>query len=198
MFSNFVSWSWIGSTVIFSLGGVAGYILARQIKDQRTRQLEQDLDAARNELGGYRQDVNRHFLKTSLLFNKLTDDYREVYEHLATGAQKLCNEQTSSVKANFPETDILQGIAASVTEDGHQPPVERAGIVNTVETESDDTKQQAAAETPASAPVYEKVTENEVTSAEKSLLADDNDDVHLGEESAPAIDLDHFIKRSIH
>lgn len=186
MFSNFVSWSWIGSTVIFALGGILGYILAQQIKDKRSRKLQRDLDAARNELGGYREDVNRHFLKTSLLFNKLTDDYREVYEHLATGAQKLCNEQRSSVKANFPETDILPGITASVIEDSPQPLSEQADIVETIDTTEaeQETSQQVVSGKPA-AP------------EETSLLVDD-DDVHLGEESAPAIDLEHITKSSIH
>lgn len=182
MFGDFVSWSWISSTVIFAIGGVAGYIIARQIKDKRTRQLEQDLEVARNELGIYRKDVNRHFLKTSLLFNKLTDDYREIYEHLATGAQSLCSERPGATDLKLPENDILPGLAAHAEQDTQESiPVQH---IETSEIET--TNQREIAKKPA-----------KVSGEEKSLLIDD-EDVHLGEESAPAIDINSDDNRSIH
>ena len=93
MFGEISLLAWMGSAIVFAIGGGAGFFIARQIKDKRTLELEQQLQATQSKLTEYQSDVNRHFLKSSLLFNKLTDNYREVYEHLATGAQKLCNEK---------------------------------------------------------------------------------------------------------
>lgn len=178
MFGDFFSWSWIGSAVFFAVGGIAGYFIARQIKDKRTRQLEQNLETARNELGNYRQDVNRHFLKTSLLFNKLTDDYREVYEHLASGAQNLCSERPGTANLKLPEKGILPGLSAQAKEETD------ASEVNSPET--DTTHTQAAA-----------TNSKQVSHEEKSLLIED-EDVHLGEEAAPATDLNSDSNRSVH
>ncbi len=100
-------WGWITGAVLFALGGGGGYFLARQAKDRRTVELEQKLESARSELSSYQGDVNRHFLKTSLLLGKLTDNYREVYEHLATGAQRLCAETPDTPKLDLPDTGIL-------------------------------------------------------------------------------------------
>ncbi|NOX75187.1 MAG: DUF1043 family protein [Gammaproteobacteria bacterium] len=100
-------WGWMTSAVLFALGSAGGYFIARLAKDQRTVELEQELKSTRSELNGYQGDVNRHFLKTSLLLGKLTDNYREVYEHLATGAQKLCAETPNTPTLNLPDISIL-------------------------------------------------------------------------------------------
>ena len=107
MFAEISVWSWMGMAIVFSIGAGTGFFIARQIKDKQTLELEANLTTARNELAGYRGEVNQHFLKTSLLLGKLTNDYREVYEHLATGAQKLCNEKPHTPKLDLPETRIL-------------------------------------------------------------------------------------------
>lgn len=37
----------------------------------------------------YRQEVTEHFERSAQLFSALTDDYRQLYAHLADGSQKL-------------------------------------------------------------------------------------------------------------
>ena len=39
--------------------------------------------------------MTEHFSRTADLLNKLTDDYRSVYTHLANGADQLCGDQIS-------------------------------------------------------------------------------------------------------
>ncbi|MBN4079483.1 DUF1043 family protein, partial [Beggiatoa alba] len=111
MFGETSLMMWMASAIVFSIGGGAGFFIARQIKDKRNLELEQQLKATQSQLTEYQGDVNRHFLKTSLLFNKLTDNYKEVYEHLATGAQTLCNEKPLTAALNFPEAKILSTAA---------------------------------------------------------------------------------------
>jgi len=113
MFGEISVMAWMGAAIMLAIGGGAGFFVARQIKDKRTLELEQQLEATQSKLTEYQSDVNRHFLKTSLLFNKLTDNYREVYEHLATGAQKLCNEKPLTTALDLPEAKILSAAIAT-------------------------------------------------------------------------------------
>jgi uncharacterized protein len=51
--------------------------------------LERERDAAREEFEAYRQEVSTHFARTAHLFDKVTADYRGLYEHLAMGSRQL-------------------------------------------------------------------------------------------------------------
>jgi len=115
MFGEISLLAWMGGAIVFAIGGGAGFFIARQIKDKRTLELEQQLLATQSKLTEYQGEVNRHFLKSSLLFNKLTDNYREVYEHLATGAQKLCNEKPITTALDLPDTKILSAAVSATT-----------------------------------------------------------------------------------
>lgn len=116
MFGEISIWAWMGAAIMFAIGGATGFFISRQMKDKRTLELEEKLAATRTELADYRGEVNQHFLKTSLLVSKLTNDYREVYEHLATGAQKLCNEKPGTPKLDLPDTNILPTTETADTE----------------------------------------------------------------------------------
>ncbi len=113
MFSEISLMAWMSGVIVFAIGGGAGFFIARQIKDKHTLGLEKQLETTQSQLSEYQGEVNRHFLKTSLLFNKLTDNYREVYEHLATGAQKLCNDKPLPTALDLPETKILTAAVAT-------------------------------------------------------------------------------------
>lgn len=113
MFGELSVMAWLGAAIMLAIGGGAGFFVARQIKDKRTLELEQQLEATQSKLNDYQEDVNRHFLKTSLLFSKLTDNYRDVYEHLATGAQKLCNDKPLISALDLPEANILSAGTAT-------------------------------------------------------------------------------------
>ena len=43
----------------------------------------------------YRENVSQHFDVTSVLINQMTGKYKEVYEHLASGAQDLCSTEVA-------------------------------------------------------------------------------------------------------
>lgn len=139
MFGEISVMAWLGGAIMLAIGGGAGFFVARQIKDKRTLELEQQLASTQNKLSEYQDDVNRHFLKTSLLFNKLTDNYREVYDHLATGAQKLCNEKPLTTALDLPETKILSA-AVNTNTDAVITAEEKPNVdaVTSTETEHDD------------------------------------------------------------
>jgi len=221
MFSEISLVAWMSGAIVFAIGGGAGFYIARQIKDKHTLGLEKQLETTQNQLNEYQGEVNRHFLKTSLLFNKLTDDYREVYEHLATGAQKLCNDKSLATTLDLPEAKILA--AALTTEDAKhadttQPDAETivATEATTETTAHENTGQpketvvveQAAAEqthtessaaessitetTPTAVEATPTITEEELKTLEATEQKKDTDeDIHLGAESTPSVKLEH-------
>jgi len=244
MFSEISLVAWMSGAIVFAVGGGAGFYIARKIKDKHTLGLEKQLETTQNQLSEYQGEVNRHFLKTSLLFNKLTDDYREVYEHLATGAQKLCNDKPLATTLDLPKTKILgatltAGVSTAIA-NGEEPSVDTAPPTLTDTQQNDmpqpDTEASITAEaitTPVSetappedielpekvveksveaeqsseeSPATEKViaavetTDNNTpTITEEELKAletqgqkkDEEDDVHLGAESAPSVTSEH-------
>lgn len=221
MFGDISVWTWIGATIMLAMGGAAGYFIARQFKDKRTLELEEKLEATRNELSQYRGDVNQHFLKTSLLLGKLTNDYREVYEHLATGAQKLCNNKPGTPKLDLPDTKILP---TEEIPESAKPALEQT-TESTLEVQPDITQtsepvtesfEQVPADSPVDLAKETAVAEEQAGSLEQETVdrqaqkpapedipardeAVDEEEVPLGAESAPSVDTElHKTHPSIH
>ena len=82
-----------------AIGCLIGWYSALASRGDRKRkiilELESQLDQARQNKVDYEAEVTEHFSRTADLLNKLTDDYRSVYTHLANGADQLCGDQIS-------------------------------------------------------------------------------------------------------
>lgn len=88
---------WIIGLVALVVGAIVGYLVGRSGSDAGQRQsLSRQLDDAREELATYKQQVTDHFEKTADLVNQLTNTYKDVHQHLASGAQSLCVDQKAS------------------------------------------------------------------------------------------------------
>ena len=90
--------TWVFGTLIFAIGLVLGCMatylaIARY---GRTRELQQELNQLKDHFTDYRDQVTRHFMRTSELVQEMTQSYRAVYEHLANGAQHLCGDTNNS------------------------------------------------------------------------------------------------------
>jgi uncharacterized membrane-anchored protein YhcB (DUF1043 family) len=70
------------------LGCIATYIFLSRYS--HTAKLREELSELRERFSDYRDQVTQHFMRTSELVQEMTQSYRAVYEHLATGAQELC------------------------------------------------------------------------------------------------------------
>lgn len=221
MFGEISVWAWIGAAIVFGIGGGTGFFISRQYKDKRTLELEEKLESARTELAGYRGDVNQHFLKTSLLLGKLTNNYREVYEHLATGAQKLCNEKPNTPKLDLPDSKILPAMDINDTETAaielanetavevpHDAPPETEQVVetsaeNNEQLQTDTVNEMTAEEeTMVAEPSTEQTTTQEAGRPAPEDIPDseaNDDEVHLGAESAPSVDTElHKTHPAVH
>ncbi len=74
------------------VGTVLGLMLGRRTSTaaQRLRQAELKLDQVLQDKRAYEDEVVEHFSEAATLLNKLTEQYREVHNHLARGANTLC------------------------------------------------------------------------------------------------------------
>ncbi len=187
-------------TALIAAGAAAGYFLALNNFDKQRDKLNDELENARAEIKEHREKVDNHFLKTALLFNRLTDNYREIYEHLATGAQTLCSPQTSTPQLDQPETRVLPAIEGSAAETESEGDSELAathsphpdtlattpakaesgekpmtGAAAEVPTPEEATQEKSEAETP-------RPDTAEVPTADKSA----SDDTHIGADATPA------------
>jgi uncharacterized membrane-anchored protein YhcB (DUF1043 family) len=82
-----------------------GYLSRRFLRPQppSSAALEEQLHTLQERYKHHRYDVNAHFNRTAELLGQLANSYREVHNHLAQGAQDLCD--TDAVKMLKPLPD---------------------------------------------------------------------------------------------
>jgi uncharacterized membrane-anchored protein YhcB (DUF1043 family) len=97
----------IGWLLVVAVGIALGFSVGRLWPGSAAKitELERQRDAAREDLRNYRQDVSSHFERTAQLFDKVTADYRSLYEHLAVGARQLGAIPGESVEARLAEPE---------------------------------------------------------------------------------------------
>ena len=63
---------------------------------------EQERDEASERLAAYQQEVSGHFSQTSELLKEMTLQYRNIYQHLAQGAEALLPDGTLQIETHAP------------------------------------------------------------------------------------------------
>lgn len=85
---------WIIAIVALAVGVLIGFLMGKSgSSDSQRKVLEEELNGSRAEMDRYKEEVTTHFEHTAALVNELTEQYRKVHQHLATGAQNLCPDQ---------------------------------------------------------------------------------------------------------
>ena len=103
---------WAAGILCFALGLVLGCIGAYLflVRYSHTAKLREELAELRERFSDYRNQVTQHFMHTSELVQEMTQSYRAVYEHLATGAQELCEEEVETPSLDTLDKDLLADI----------------------------------------------------------------------------------------
>lgn len=103
------TWVWGIALIAAAVGIGVGIAIAYAAFpwSKRARKLEKELEGVKESYDGYRGEVNQHFVKTSELFQEMTDRYRAIYEHMASGAQALCRETPEPPRLDLPEMRVL-------------------------------------------------------------------------------------------
>jgi uncharacterized membrane-anchored protein YhcB (DUF1043 family) len=88
-------------------GALIGAFLYKLLRSDETRvqQLEMELQRLGDEYETYKKEVHGHFSDSAVLIGKLTDSYREVYQHLAHGARNLCPDHIAVQLTQLSPTD---------------------------------------------------------------------------------------------
>ena len=77
----------VAAAVLLLLAGAGiGFFLGRKGRSNATSKLEE----TRAEFDDYRKDVTRHFDQTAQQFQTIGQQYRDLYEHMAKGAETFC------------------------------------------------------------------------------------------------------------
>jgi uncharacterized membrane-anchored protein YhcB (DUF1043 family) len=82
----------IAGIALFVVGAGLGVLFGRRSSPaaQRQREAELKLDQVLQDKKAYEDEVVEHFTDTARLLNNLTEQYRDVHNHLAKGASSLC------------------------------------------------------------------------------------------------------------
>jgi uncharacterized membrane-anchored protein YhcB (DUF1043 family) len=145
-----ISWIWGVGFIAFAFGVAVGIVVSYLLLTQssRAKQLAEELEQVKAESRQYRAQVGQHFQKTSELFQGMARQYRDVYEHLAGGAQALCGDSVTSPQLDIPETQLLSGAAephdAQPDEDDADYPMGAMPKVPTLDDGLDDGDKEGA------------------------------------------------------
>lgn len=83
----------------FAVGLAVGWWSALQRKDDSSdviNELKREVESAQAAHRAYEQSVTTHFANTAQLLQRMHDDYRSIYAHIASGAQELCDSGVPS------------------------------------------------------------------------------------------------------
>ena len=82
-----------GAAAGLTLGLFIGLLLGRRTSPagQKHRDVERRLDQVLQDKKAYEDEVVGHFVETARKLNQLTERYRDVHNHLAEGASRLCD-----------------------------------------------------------------------------------------------------------
>ncbi len=112
----------IVATLSLIAGSLITLLLTRTMSssEQKARALEGRLQEAEATLSNYQQEVTEHFAETAKLVNNLTQNYKEVHEHLASDALKLANIDISRQMLSNGVNETTGEM--NVSEEDFQPP----------------------------------------------------------------------------
>lgn len=110
------------------LGILIGVLLGRstgQGSSLRQRRTEQQVDELRSEYTRYQAQVNEHFMESAHLLHRFNDSYRDVNQHIAKAANRLCNDDELAKELDQSSTHRLndaRGDGDGDGDDGAEPP----------------------------------------------------------------------------
>ena len=111
----------IVAATAFIAGCLLSLLLNRSLStsEKKSRALESRLEETEEKFSLYQQEVTDHFAQTAQLVNNLTQNYKDVHEHLAGSALKLANVDISRQLLSTGVNDDTQTLD---DETSFQPP----------------------------------------------------------------------------
>jgi uncharacterized membrane-anchored protein YhcB (DUF1043 family) len=115
---------WLVAVGCLAVGVVIGVVLASRMNasPSRVQELENQIRSLKESHGEYRDNVSDHFSMTAELVQHMTQSYREVYQHLATGAQDLCPSEVANKLLPTNSDAVFETTPAEEETSGLNPP----------------------------------------------------------------------------
>lgn len=76
---------------------------------------------------GYKNDVREHFEQTSAIMSRMVDDYRDMYQHMSEGAEKLADMHPQKLVTPPPAPEAITRAATDEDASGAAKSPHRAG-----------------------------------------------------------------------
>lgn len=99
---------WLYAVVGVVAGLLIGALLGRA--GSSAKQIGDELKQTKQELDAYRDKVTQHFSRTAELAEILAANSRDIYRHLASGSEELCNSDairlSDTVLKTLPESAV--------------------------------------------------------------------------------------------
>ncbi|MBL4820666.1 MAG: DUF1043 family protein [Gammaproteobacteria bacterium] len=88
---------WLIGIGCLALGVVTGVAFSSRLNGSpsRIKELENQVKSLEQRHEQYKDDVSDHFNTTAELVQQMTESYKDVYQHLALGAQDLCTGEVA-------------------------------------------------------------------------------------------------------
>ncbi len=170
--------------VLISAGVLVGLGLgffAGRLSGRGNNQKLADVEA---ELETYRQSVSEHFSQSAEHFQAIGRQYRELYEHMAAGSEKLCVGAPSDGQLKFPRPDEVSAEKPAASEETvDAEPAETAN--ETIEAEAD-----APSEDVTSSDADKIAVEQEAEAEPKSAEAADEPEKEASAEVEADVDIE--------
>lgn len=105
---------WLLPTLALVAGVVIGFLVARLLPNAAPNSTQRQLDDVQERFNNYQNEVVTHFNSSATLVNKLSQNFQEVQDHLADGANRLALDELTR-----------QRLLASLHSDAAQAPRDR-------------------------------------------------------------------------
>ncbi len=102
---------WMVGIVSVVLAGAIGFLLGRRGQGDRLRlaELEEEVERQKEEIAGYKREVESHFDRTASLFTSMAGNYRELFDHLSSGYEKLSGGSARDLFRQRVDAVLLEG-----------------------------------------------------------------------------------------
>lgn len=106
---------WILALIALLFGAMIGMLLT--LLFERRKSGGRTVEDLQREMDDYKEEVGKHFATTSELFRDMTEKYRDVYNHLASGSQHLCEDAMEHARLEFAEAKPIEAASDGDTGD---------------------------------------------------------------------------------
>ncbi|MBL4582273.1 MAG: DUF1043 family protein [Gammaproteobacteria bacterium] len=119
---------WLTAIACLIVGVVIGVVFSSRLNSSasRVQDLENQIRDIQDNHVTYRDNVSDHFSMTADLVQHMTESYREVYQHLASGAQDLCSNEVASKLLPAGSDAVFESNEKSEVSGGLNPPKDYA------------------------------------------------------------------------